>query len=198
MKAVQVFTHQQDHLTEVALQTHMHLSSLVSITDWIKHRILFLSNPVSPLPHSWTQTKGKTQWHRPNCNPLKLVRASQLSEQVSSSALHWTLSERRLFPSTHRSLVNWVLEASQQEFGLGSSLEHRVNSNTKTKWIDLEKDVRGQTWLKFSPCGNHYWFLCQEVFQCMAVSYKPLQYNWILQYVTLETELFNADNPHNN
>lgn len=60
----------------------------------------FISSSISPtlpsLPHSWSQTKAKTQWHRPSCNPLVLGRASQLSEHVSSSAMHWTLSERRL------------------------------------------------------------------------------------------------------
>lgn len=78
------------------------------------------------LPHSWSQTKAKTQWQRPNCNLLVLGRASQLSEQVSSSALHWTLSERRL---TKHSSFNGQL--SLETFGPESGLKHRVNTNKK-------------------------------------------------------------------
>lgn len=133
-KAFQVYTHQQDHLTKVTLQTHMQLSSPVSITDWTKqgsdiYFILYQSYPVPPLPHSWSQTKAKTQWHRPNCNPLVLGRASQLSEQVSSSAMHWTLSERRL--SKHSSLTGQLNFGGQATsvwagVGLGAQSQHKL------------------------------------------------------------------------
>lgn len=104
------------------------------------------------LLYSWSQTKAKTRSRRPNCNPLVCGRASQLSELVSSSAMHWTLwgGERMVFKRS--SFIGQLsLEASPQAQRLGSSGEQRVNTNSKIEQVGLEDDVKGQTQLEFSP-----------------------------------------------
>lgn len=119
--------------------------------------------------------KSQTQWHRPNCNPL-----GPASCQNRSAVLLCTgpcLSGG--YPGLPRSLVNWLLEASQHAFGLGQPW-CSVNTNPQLGSIWWEKDARGHTWLKFTSCMCSYVSLSQKKkpfnkrFVCVCFK-KPLQ-----------------------
>lgn len=101
-----------------------------------------------PLPHSWSQIKAKAQWHRPNCNLLVVRKASQLSDWVSSLAMHWNLSEKRL---SKYSLFTGQLSFEVQSTNVDWTSKGRVcstHSTQITKWSrPVEKKVaRKQTW----------------------------------------------------